>query len=56
MAGPPLTGLRKQHCMVTYGDAFIVLGGTTSGDRVEVYNATTRKWTTLPETLAFRDT
>jgi hypothetical protein len=42
--------------MVTYKDSFIVMGGTTAGDKVEVYNVTKREWSTLPAMLAFRDT
>ena len=46
----------NQHCMVAYGDdAFVIVGGTISGDSVEIYNVTTAKWTPLPETLSYRD-
>ena len=42
--------------MVAYGDdAFVIVGGTISGDSVEIYNVTTAMWTPLPETLSYRD-
>ena len=46
----------NQHCMVAYGDdAFVIVGGTISGDSVEIYNVTTAEWTSLPGTLSYRD-
>lgn len=52
--GPTLRHRRKRHCMVSYSDCLVLMGGTKTGNLVELYNITSGVWREMPTLLAYR--